>query len=141
MPRLAQEFMEHETSSPILITIWTEFIFLSFFRSKERDYLRHLHIDSVNDKFLHTLAKYHIHHSKLRDGDHWIGGLKYDSIRLSTALTRIHYYSPKLTQFHNHYSHLIMGKFVFSRLFINYQKHLKSFKVTWVLIIIFNLGS
>lgn len=63
--RVQRSFLNHEPSSPILRTLWTEIIFLSYFRQKDREYLRTLHKDPIHDNSLHAITKFLMYQLRL----------------------------------------------------------------------------
>lgn len=112
---LRKEFLKHETSSPMLRYIWTEIILLSFFRKRDRDILRSLHIEPVHNDVLHAVAKFHINQSIIRWGGDCSFFLTSKYTRFSNTFPKRH--SPKtsgqLKELYQHYHELLHGELGF----------------------------
>lgn len=109
---LKAEFIKHPPGSPMLRTYWTEMLLLSFFRPADQQYLCSLHTDSTHDKFLHSLAQFHMYYSKQRLGTIWFGRIPTVYSSISDELSRQS--TPKgaegLNDFYAHYNKLLLGK-------------------------------
>lgn len=124
MCHITQEFVNHTPDSPKLKTLWTHFVFLSFFRSKDRDYLRFLHKDPTNDRFLLSLSKYFTYYSQRRGGFLWIGGLNVEPKKMSNEFPRWKTHYSKCHELYDHYFQLIHGTWISHSLFLNVPPHI-----------------
>lgn len=127
MIHVADEFLRHPPKSQYMKVLWTEIIFLSFFRGLEREYLHELHTNEAHDNTLHAIANFHMHNSKLREGSHWIGGLKHSPRSLSQEIPKVETYVDKLHDLYPHYTEILYSKSFRHSNYVNSGKLYKCF--------------
>lgn len=109
--RLTEEFMKYDRRSPMLKFIWTEMMFLSFYRQADCDYLRDIHKSPAHDNFFHAIVIFHHQQSRDRSTRRFNSHM-YHNGKLSTQLAniQIHESSDILHGLYQHYSEFIHGE-------------------------------
>lgn len=66
---LKDEFFMYKDNERMINILWTEMMFLSFFRKTDREYLRALHLGSNHDDFLTRICGFHLRNLVNRQED------------------------------------------------------------------------
>lgn len=108
---LPKAFINQTPDSPITKWIWTEIIYLSFYRQRDRDHLYELHTNPIHHSFLNAVSRFHIYQSQIGRRWNWIGGISLSSSSLSNELISIREEVSELSELYQHHANLITGQF------------------------------